>query len=60
MAYAVERIGHRTLLYASDFPHETNVARAKHEIEELAEHPGLADEVKQAMFHDNVLRFYGR
>ena len=60
MIHAIERIGHGTLLYASDFPHETNVERAKHEIEELVERPDLADAAKQAILHDNVLRFYGR
>jgi len=60
MTQAIERIGHGTLLYASDFPHETNVARAKHEIEELAERPDLPDAAKQAIFHDNALRFYGK
>jgi len=57
---AVERIGHRTLLFASDFPHETNVARAKHEIEELLERPDLSEEAKQGIFHDNIVRFYAR
>ena len=56
---AVERIGHKTLLFASDFPHETNVQRAKHEIKELLERPDLSDDAKQGIFHDNILRFYG-
>jgi len=57
---AVERIGHRTLLFASDFPHETNVQRAKHEIEELLERPDLSDEAKQGIFRDNIVKFYGQ
>jgi hypothetical protein len=34
--------------------------RAKHDIEELAARPDLSDKAKQAIFHDNVMRFYGR
>ena len=56
---AIGRIGHRTLLFASDFPHETNVQRARHELAELLERPDLSDEAKQGIVHDNVQRFYG-
>jgi predicted TIM-barrel fold metal-dependent hydrolase len=47
------------LVFASDFPHETNLQRAKHEVEELMEHAELTDEAKQGIFHDNIVRFYG-
>jgi len=60
LSYAIERIGHRTLLFASDFPHETNLKRARHEIEELLERPDLSDEAKQGIFRDNIVRFYAR
>jgi len=60
LIHAVERIGHRTLLFASDFPHETNIQRAKREIEELLERPDLSDEAKRGIFHDNIVRFYAR
>lgn len=56
----IERIGHRALLFASDFPHENNVQRAKHEIEELLERRDLSDEAKQGILHDNIVRFYAR
>jgi len=59
LPYAIKRIGHRAVLFASDFPHETNIERAKHEIEELMNHEELPDEAKQAIFRDNILRFYG-
>lgn len=59
LEYAVQRIGHKVLLFASDFPHETNIERAKHEIAELIEHEALSDEAKQGIFHDNIVRFYG-
>ncbi len=59
LPYALKRIGHQAVLFASDFPHETNLERAKHEIEELMNHAELSDEAKQAIFHDNTVRFYG-
>jgi predicted TIM-barrel fold metal-dependent hydrolase len=59
LPYALKRIGHTAVLFASDFPHETNIERAKHEIEELLHHEELSDEAKQAIFHDNIVRFYG-
>jgi len=60
LATAIDRIGHQTLLFASDFPHETNMERCRHEIEELLERSDLSDEAKQGIFHDNILRFYTR
>lgn len=60
MRNLVERIGYRTLLFASDFPHESNMERAMREIEELAERDDLSPETKQAIFCDNIEAFYGR
>ena len=60
LTYAIQRVGHRNLLFASDFPHETNLSRAKHEIAEFLEHPQLSDEAKQGILHDNIVRFYAR
>jgi predicted TIM-barrel fold metal-dependent hydrolase len=59
LPYALSRIGHQAVLFASDFPHETNIERAKNEIHELMNHPEISDEAKQAIFHDNIVRFYG-
>ena len=59
LPYALKRIGHNAVLFASDFPHETNIERAKREIEELMRHEELSDEAKQAIFHDNIVSFYG-
>ncbi|MSQ72264.1 MAG: amidohydrolase [Betaproteobacteria bacterium] len=59
LPYAIQRVGHQALLFASDFPHETNIERAQHEIKELLEHPALSDEAKQGIFRDNIARFYG-
>ena len=60
LAYTIERIGFKTLMFASDFPHETNLERARHEVDELLERPDLADEAKQGILRDNVARFYTR
>ncbi len=59
LPYAISRVGHQGLMYASDFPHETNLPRAKAEISELLEHHELSDEAKQGMLRDNCIRFYG-
>ncbi len=56
----VDRIGHKTLLFASDFPHESNLERAMHEMEEMLERNDLSDAAKQGLFCDNIEAFYGR
>jgi len=60
LSNTIERIGHQTLLFASDFPHETNLQRAKQEIAELLERSDLSDDAKQGILHDNIVRFYTR
>ncbi len=60
MKNLIDRIGYRNLLFASDFPHESNMERAMHEIEELMERDDLSDEAKQAIFCDNIEAFYGK
>ncbi len=56
----VQHIGHKTLLFASDFPHEANVEHAMHELEELLERDDLSDAAKRGIFCDNIEAFYGR
>jgi len=60
MGYAIARLGNQVMLYASDYPHETNVQRAKHEIEELLEREDFSEQTKRNIFCDNVERFYQR
>ncbi|HUK60289.1 MAG TPA: amidohydrolase family protein [Stellaceae bacterium] len=60
MRELVQRIGHKTLLFASDFPHEANVEHAMHELEELLERDDLSDAAKRGIFCDNIEGFYGR
>jgi predicted TIM-barrel fold metal-dependent hydrolase len=60
IAYAIKRIGGNAVLYASDFPHETNAQRAIHEIDELLEREAeLPEGAIQSILADNVDRFYG-
>jgi hypothetical protein len=56
----VARIGHKSLLFASDFPHEANVEHAMQELEELLERDDLSDEAKRGIFCGNIETFYGR
>jgi len=50
---------HQAVLFASDFPHETNIERAKHEIEEAMHHEEVSDEPSRRSSIQNVVRFYG-
>jgi hypothetical protein len=56
----VDRIGYKTLLFASDYPHEANLEHAMHEIEELLARDDLPDDAKRGIFCDNVEAFYAR
>jgi predicted TIM-barrel fold metal-dependent hydrolase len=56
----VDRIGYKTLMFSSDFPHESNLERAMHEMEEMLERHDLSDDAKQGLFCDNIEAFYGR
>ena len=48
------------MLFASDFPHESNIEHAMHDMEELLDREDLSDAAKQAIFCDNTLAYYGR
>jgi predicted TIM-barrel fold metal-dependent hydrolase len=56
----VDRIGHKGLLFASDFPHEANLEHAMHEMEELLDRDDLSEDAKKGIFCDNIERFYAR
>ncbi|HEX6511873.1 MAG TPA: amidohydrolase family protein [Chloroflexota bacterium] len=58
LAYAVERFGPGSFMFASDFPHEIAIANCREEIDEILERPDLHDEHKQAILSDNARRFY--
>ncbi len=56
----VDRIGHKGLLFASDYPHESNIEHAMRDVEEMLERDDISEEAKQGIFCDNVERFYAR
>ncbi len=60
LAYAVERVGPKPFMFASDFPHEISIANCMEEIDEILERDDLAPEYKTAILGDNARRFYGR
>jgi predicted TIM-barrel fold metal-dependent hydrolase len=62
MRHAIERLGtSECLLFASDFPHETNAERAKREIAELRERTDLSEQDKANILGGvGVRRFYQR
>jgi len=58
LAYAIERIGPRPFMFASDFPHEIAIANCREEIDEILERTDLPEAHKQAILADNARRFY--
>ncbi len=60
MKSLIERIGSKNIMFASDYPHESNVERGMHEVEELMSRDDLSDEARQNIFCDNIERFYAR
>jgi predicted TIM-barrel fold metal-dependent hydrolase len=56
----IGRIGHKGLIFASDFPHEANVEHALHELHELMDRDDLSDAAKRGIFCDNTEAFYAR
>lgn len=58
IGYAIERLGSRVFLFASDFPHEANMEHCRHEMDELLEREDLSDEAKRDIMYDNFARFY--
>jgi predicted TIM-barrel fold metal-dependent hydrolase len=58
LAYAVQRVGPETFMFASDFPHEISMDNCMEEIDEILERSDLADEHKAAILGDNARAFY--
>jgi uncharacterized protein len=56
---SVQAIGAESFLYASDFPHEANMERIGHDLDELRGDPRFDDATKRKFFFDNARRFYG-
>jgi predicted TIM-barrel fold metal-dependent hydrolase len=60
LAYAIERVGPKPFMFASDFPHEISIANCMEEINEVLERHDLKHEHKAAILGENARRFYGR
>jgi len=60
LAYAIERVGPKPFMFASDFPHEISIANCMEEIDEVLEREDLKQEHKMAILGDNARRFYRR
>lgn len=59
LMHVINMIGYETLLFASDIPHENNVARCRHEIDDIVHHEKLTGPMKAAICASNAERFYG-
>jgi predicted TIM-barrel fold metal-dependent hydrolase len=60
LAYAIERVGPRPFMFASDFPHEISISNCMEEIDEILERDDLKSEHKTAILGGNARVFYGR
>lgn len=58
LAYAIQRVGHRPFMFASDFPHEISLENCREELDEILERTDLKDEHKRAITADNARAFY--
>jgi predicted TIM-barrel fold metal-dependent hydrolase len=56
LPYVIERIGEDLILYASDYPHEPDLAEA---IRKFEDRKDLSDSAKRKILWDNGKRFYG-
>ncbi len=56
LSYVIERIGEDLILYASDYPHEPDLAQAIRKFESRRD---LTDTAKRKILVDNGKRFYG-
>jgi predicted TIM-barrel fold metal-dependent hydrolase len=60
LEYAIERVGPRPFMFASDFPHEISISNCMEEIDEILGRDDLKDEHKTAILGGNARVFYGR
>lgn len=56
LPYVIERVGEDQIIYASDYPHEPDLAQA---IRQFEDRPDLSDSAKRKILSDNGVRFYG-
>jgi predicted TIM-barrel fold metal-dependent hydrolase len=60
LAYAIERVGPKPFMFASDFPHEIAMHNCMEEINEILERKDLQNEHKLSILGENARRFYRR
>jgi predicted TIM-barrel fold metal-dependent hydrolase len=60
LAYAIERVGSKPFMFASDFPHEISISNCKEEIDEILEREDLKAEHKASILGGNARLFYER
>jgi predicted TIM-barrel fold metal-dependent hydrolase len=54
----IKAVGNKPFVFSSDFPHEVNNDRCKHELREIRENKNLSEDDKQAILWRNAERFY--
>jgi predicted TIM-barrel fold metal-dependent hydrolase len=55
LPYVIERVGEDQIIYASDYPHEPDLAEV---IRKFEDRKDLSDSVKRKILSDNGKRFY--
>ncbi|MEQ1935019.1 MAG: amidohydrolase family protein, partial [Fimbriimonadaceae bacterium] len=58
LPYLIKRAGSHLFAFSSDYPHETDLEKAKEEIEETIEHEELSQAHKKAILSENARRFF--
>ena len=58
LSYVIDRIGPQGCVFASDFPYETAMKDALHEIDEILEQKEINDQHKAMILGENAKRFY--
>lgn len=55
---AIEAVGNSPFMFSTDFPHEVNTDKARHNLAEIEASGELSDADRKAILHDNADRFY--
>jgi len=58
LGYAIERVGPKPFMFASDFPHEISMDNCMEELDEILEREDLPNDHKAAILGGNARRFY--
>jgi predicted TIM-barrel fold metal-dependent hydrolase len=58
LPYVIENLGSGCLMFASDFPHENNIAKVKEDIQEFLKFEGLDEDTRDKILSRNAKSFY--